>query len=95
MPDKPEIDFVAHAGSMGAFAVKAKDIADLEAQIVAARGRDIPSVIVIDTDPTEGPGFDGAGHWWDVAVPEVGTTDELRQAYASYVENAAKQNIVD
>ncbi len=71
---QPEIDFVAHAGSMGAFAVKAKDIADLEVQIAAARDRDIPTVIVIDTDPTDGPGFGDAGHWWDVAVPEVGTT---------------------
>jgi 3D-(3,5/4)-trihydroxycyclohexane-1,2-dione acylhydrolase (decyclizing) len=47
---QPEIDFVAHAASMGAHAEKAADIADLEARIVAARGRDIPTVIVIDTD---------------------------------------------
>ncbi|TNM59728.1 3D-(3,5/4)-trihydroxycyclohexane-1,2-dione acylhydrolase (decyclizing) [Aliirhizobium smilacinae] len=92
---QPEIDFVAHAGSMGAFAVKAKDIADLEAQIHAARSRDIPTVIVIDTDPTEGPGFGKAGHWWDVAVPEVGTTDKLKQAYARYLESASKQNTVN
>ena len=39
---QPEIDFVAHAASMGAHAEKAADIADLEAKIVAARGRDIP-----------------------------------------------------
>ncbi len=92
---QPEIDFVAHAGSMGAFSVKAKDIADLEVQIGAARGRDIPTVIVIDTDPTDGPGFGDAGHWWDVAVPEVGTTEKLKEAYARYLESAAKQNIVN
>ena len=92
---QPAIDFVAHAGSMGAFAVKASDIADLEAQIVAARNRDIPTVIVIDTDPTEGPGFGDAGQWWDVAVPEVGTTDTLKQAYADYLQNAARQNTVN
>jgi 3D-(3,5/4)-trihydroxycyclohexane-1,2-dione acylhydrolase (decyclizing) len=92
---QPEIDFVAHAASMGAAAVKAKDIADLEAQIAAARGRDIPTVIVIDTDPTDGPGFGEAGHWWDVAVPEVGTTDKLKQAYARYLDGAAKQNTVN
>ena len=39
---QPEIDFVAHAASMGAHAEKAADIADLEAKIVAARGRAIP-----------------------------------------------------
>lgn len=92
---QPEIDFVAHAGSMGAFAVKAKDIADLEAQIASARARDIPTVIVIDTDPTDGPGFGDAGHWWDVAVPEVGTTEKLKQAYAGYLASAAKQNTVN
>lgn len=92
---QPEIDFVAHAGSMGAFSVKAKDIADLEVQIGAARGRDIPTVIVIETDPTDGPGFGDAGHWWDVAVPEIGTTDKLKEAYARYLESAAKQNTVN
>ncbi|MGE7370428.1 3D-(3,5/4)-trihydroxycyclohexane-1,2-dione acylhydrolase (decyclizing) [Neorhizobium sp. NPDC001467] len=92
---QPEIDFVAHAGSMGAFAVKAKDIGDLETQIANARNRDIPTVIVIDTDPTDGPGFGDAGHWWDVAVPAVGSTDKLKQAYASYLASAAKQNTVN
>ena len=64
---QPEIDFVAHAASMGAHAEKAADIADLEARIVAARGRDIPTVIVIDTEAVSGTG--AGGHWWDVAVP--------------------------
>lgn len=64
---QPEIDFVAHAASMGAHAEKAADIADLEARIVAARGRDLPTVIVIDTDAV--PGLDIGGTWWDVAVP--------------------------
>ncbi|TCR03327.1 3D-(3,5/4)-trihydroxycyclohexane-1,2-dione acylhydrolase (decyclizing) [Neorhizobium sp. JUb45] len=92
---QPEIDFVAHAASMGAASVKAKDIADLEAQIAQARGRDIPTVIVIDTDPTDGPGFGDAGHWWDVAVPEVSTTDKLKQTYARYLTSVAKQNTVN
>ena len=92
---QPHIDFVAHAAAMGAHAVKAADIADLEAQIAAARGRDIPTVIVIDTDPMPGPGFGDAGHWWDVAVPQVGTTDKLSQAYARYLEGAVRQKLVN
>lgn len=92
---QPQIDFVGHAASMGAFAVKAKDIADLETQIAVARGCDIPTVIVIETDPTNGPGFGDAGHWWDVAVPQVGTTDKLRQAYGRYLEGAARQRPVN
>ncbi|GGL49931.1 3D-(3,5/4)-trihydroxycyclohexane-1,2-dione acylhydrolase (decyclizing) [Wenxinia marina] len=86
---QPEIDFVAHAGSMGAHAVKAETIAALEAEIRAARTRDIPTVIVIDTDPDPGTGV--GGHWWDVAVPEVSERAEVRAARAEYEKNATRQ----
>ncbi|WP_449043514.1 3D-(3,5/4)-trihydroxycyclohexane-1,2-dione acylhydrolase (decyclizing) [Paracoccus versutus] len=94
---QPEIDFVAHAASMGAHAVKAEGIADLEARIGEARSRDIPTVIVIDTsaEPGPGDGLEGAGHWWDVAVPETGESGKLKRAYACYLEAAAKQNLVN
>ncbi|MDQ7777728.1 3D-(3,5/4)-trihydroxycyclohexane-1,2-dione acylhydrolase (decyclizing) [Paracoccus aminovorans] len=94
---QPQIDYVAHAASMGAHAVKAGGIADLEAEIAAARSRDIPTVIVIDTTAAPGPGdgLTGAGHWWDVAVPEVGDTDRLRTAYARYIENSRNQATVN
>ena len=84
---QPEIDFVAHAASMGAHAEKAADIADLEARIVAARGRAIPSVIVIDTEAVSGTG--AGGHWWDVAVPQVGGPERLEKARERYDANAA------
>lgn len=90
--DQPQIDYVAHAAAMGAHAVKAETIADLEAQIAAARGRKIPTVIVIDTDPTNGPGFGKAGHWWDVAVPEVSDRDEVKNARQAY-EKALKERV--
>jgi 3D-(3,5/4)-trihydroxycyclohexane-1,2-dione acylhydrolase (decyclizing) len=86
---QPQIDFVAHAAAMGAHAVKAATIAELEAEIAAARGRDIPSVIVIDTDPYPGTGV--GGHWWDVAVPEVSDRAEVRRARADYVRQSARQ----
>ena len=92
---QPQIDYVAHAASMGAHAVKATDIADLEVQIHAARGRDIPTVIVIDTDPTHGPGEAGGGHWWDVAVPEIGGSAKLREAYSKYIDNTRRQALVN
>jgi len=92
---QPRIDYVAHAASMGAHAVKARDIPDLEAEILAARSRDLPTVIVIETDPTHGPGEAGGGHWWDVAVPETGQSDKLRAAYADYIENARRQALVN
>ncbi|HSF92186.1 MAG TPA: 3D-(3,5/4)-trihydroxycyclohexane-1,2-dione acylhydrolase (decyclizing) [Paracoccaceae bacterium] len=93
--DQLQIDFVAHAASMGANAVKAKDIADLEAKIIAAKDSPIPSVIVIDTDPMHGPGEAGGGTWWDVAVPEVPTSSKKETARAGYVEGMKKQNLVN
>jgi 3D-(3,5/4)-trihydroxycyclohexane-1,2-dione acylhydrolase (decyclizing) len=90
---QPQIDFVAHAAAMGAHAVKAPDIPALEAEIAAARGRDIPTVIVIDTDPAPGTGV--GGHWWDVAVPQVGDADRLVTARAAYRAGAALQRTWD
>lgn len=94
---QPQIDFVAHAASMGAHAVKAQGLAELETRIAEARDRDIPTVIVIDTSAEAGPGdgLEGAGHWWDVAVPERGESGKLKQAYARYLEAAAKQNLLN
>ena len=88
---QPEIDFVAHAASMGAHAEKADGIADLEAKLIAARGRDVPSVIVIDTDPH--PGTGAGGHWWDVAVPEVSERKEVRKARSDYEKNRTRQRV--
>ena len=86
---QPEIDFVAHAASMGAHAEKATDIANLEAKIVAARSRATPSVVVIDTDPYPGTGAGGA--WWDVAVPEVSERQQVRDAREVYEKRTALQ----
>ena len=90
---EPEIDFVAHARSMGAHAEKALDIADLEARIVGARGRSKPTIIVIDTDPV--PGTGAGGHWWDVAVPQAGVPERLERARERYEANTALQRVFD
>jgi len=89
----PEVDFVAHARSMGAEAVKAASIADLEAAFRAARRTKTTQVIVIDTDPmgsTEAGGF-----WWDVAVPAVSSRKEVAAARRSYEDALALQRIGD
>uniref|UniRef100_UPI001F4EEDB0 thiamine pyrophosphate-dependent enzyme n=1 Tax=Solirhodobacter olei TaxID=2493082 RepID=UPI001F4EEDB0 len=90
---QPEIDFVAHAAAMGAHAERASGIADLEAKILTARGREIPSVIVIETDPY--PGTGAGGHWWDVAVPQAGDAPRLDEARARYAEGARTQRAFD
>ena len=77
-----QIDFVTHAGSMGARAVKATTIADLEREL-ANRGNGV-KVIVVDTDPY--PSTQAGGTWWEVAVPEVSDRAEVNAARAAYVE---------
>lgn len=76
------IDFVAHAGSMGAAAVKADSVASLETALAAAKTATGPSVIVIDTDPY--PSTPHGGNWWNVAVPEVSDRTEVNAARADY-----------
>ena len=87
------IDFVAHAGSMGARAVKAGSIAELEVLLAGAKGSDIPVVIVIDTDA--GPSTEAGGYWWDVAVPEVSVRPEVRSAREGYEIHTQSQRLAD
>lgn len=83
------IDFAAHAGAMGAKAMKVGSIAELESALAAAKGATIPVVIVIDTDPA--PSTAAGGTWWDVAVPEVSVRPQVQEARANYEENTKKQ----
>jgi 3D-(3,5/4)-trihydroxycyclohexane-1,2-dione acylhydrolase (decyclizing) len=83
-----KIDFVAHAASMGANAVKVEDIAGLESAMAAAKTAVIPTVIVIDTDPA--PGTGAGGTWWNVAVPEVSSRAEVRDARTQYETDTAR-----
>ncbi|KUL94729.1 3D-(3,5/4)-trihydroxycyclohexane-1,2-dione hydrolase [Bosea sp. WAO] len=78
----PEVDFAAHAGSMGAISRKVASLAELEAALAEARSHDRTSVVVIDTDPLVST--DAGGHWWDVAVPEVSVRDEVKVARQRY-----------
>jgi 3D-(3,5/4)-trihydroxycyclohexane-1,2-dione acylhydrolase (decyclizing) len=87
------IDFVAHAGSMGALVVKAGTVAELEAAMQKAKLARIPTVIVIDTDPV--PGTGAGGTWWDVAVPEVSERAEVRAAREGYEAAIRRQALVN
>ncbi len=82
------IDFVAHAQSLGARAVKATSIADLERALASRRGESGVHVIVIDTDPDHSTPDGGA--WWDVAVPEISARPQVNEARRAY--EAAKQS---
>ncbi|MGD0721269.1 MAG: 3D-(3,5/4)-trihydroxycyclohexane-1,2-dione acylhydrolase (decyclizing) [Roseiarcus sp.] len=89
----PAIDFVAHARSLGAEAVKVKSIDELEAAIASARRATATQVIVIDTDPMAIT--DAGGAWWDVAVPEVSTRASVVAARENYDKARVAQRIGD
>jgi 3D-(3,5/4)-trihydroxycyclohexane-1,2-dione acylhydrolase (decyclizing) len=84
------VDFVAHAGSLGAEAVKAADIGELEAALKRAKTAKRPFVVVIDTDP--GPSTPHGGSWWEVVVPEVSTRKEVRAARKGYEAGRKARN---
>jgi 3D-(3,5/4)-trihydroxycyclohexane-1,2-dione acylhydrolase (decyclizing) len=91
--DLPAIDFVGHAASLGALAVKVADIAKLEAALKKARKAKRTSVIVIDTDPLASTA--AGGHWWDVAVPEVSPRQAVAKARQAYEAGRAAQRLGD
>jgi 3D-(3,5/4)-trihydroxycyclohexane-1,2-dione acylhydrolase (decyclizing) len=78
----PEIDFAAHAASLGAIAEKVQGTAQLEAAVARAARAERTSVLVIDTDPAIST--DAGGAWWDVAVPEVSERAQVQAARQEY-----------
>jgi 3D-(3,5/4)-trihydroxycyclohexane-1,2-dione acylhydrolase (decyclizing) len=86
---QPPIDFVAHAGSLGARAYKAANLTELETALEQARGADRTCVIVIETDPESSTGAGGA--WWDVAIPEVSSSGAVTAARTAYEDKLTKQ----
>ena len=89
----PDIDFRAHAESLGAKAVKAETLDALETALAAPHNTPGPRVIVIDTDPLIST--EAGGHWWDVAVPEVSERSTVREAHETYVAAKAGQRLAD
>lgn len=84
----PKLDFAAHASAMGAEAERVENITELESALKRARSATRSYVITLDTDPyvtTEG------GQWWDVAVPEVSTSESVQKAHDGYRSNKRNQ----
>ena len=81
-PGMPAIDFAAHARSLGALAEHVNSIAELEAALSRARTADRTTVVVIDTDPMRTTG--AGGWWWEVGVPEVSESENVRAARVEY-----------
>ncbi len=89
----PDIDFAAHAASLGAIARKVSSISELETALAAARQSERTTVLVIETDPLIST--EAGGHWWDVAVPEVSARPEVNAARRAYEQKRKAQHVGD
>jgi 3D-(3,5/4)-trihydroxycyclohexane-1,2-dione acylhydrolase (decyclizing) len=89
----PDIDFAAHAASLGAQSMKVRSIGELEDALKKARSAERSTVVVIDTDPLAST--DEGGHWWDVAVPEVSVREQVKAARMDYETALAAQRVGD
>jgi 3D-(3,5/4)-trihydroxycyclohexane-1,2-dione acylhydrolase (decyclizing) len=82
------VDFVANARSLGAHTIKAGTLAELKMALREAKTTDRTTVIVVETDTSQGvPEYES---WWDVAVAEVSEMESVRKARANY-EQARKR----
>ncbi|RJG44631.1 3D-(3,5/4)-trihydroxycyclohexane-1,2-dione acylhydrolase (decyclizing) [Mesorhizobium sp. DCY119] len=89
----PDIDFAAHAASLGAIAEKVSSVAELETALGKAKQNPRTTVVVIETDPLIST--DAGGHWWDVAVPEVSARKEVVAKRKAYEEAVKLQRVGD
>ena len=89
----PEIDFVAHARSLGADAVKVGIDRGARDRFRRRAGGKIDAVIVIDTDPLAST--DAGGAWWDVAVPATSARAEVNAARENYLKALPLQRVGD
>jgi 3D-(3,5/4)-trihydroxycyclohexane-1,2-dione acylhydrolase (decyclizing) len=89
----PEVDFAAHARSLGAEAVKVHSVSELETALAAARAAKGTQAIIVDTDAMGTT--DAGGAWWDVAVPATSTRPEVNKARENYEKALAARRIGD
>ena len=83
------VDFAANAESLGALAVRATTIGDLQAALAEARGKDRTIVITIETDRDAHVG--SFETWWDVPVAETSEQPSVRDARERYEENRTRE----
>ena len=91
LPDSSEVDFRAHAASLGARAEQATGIAELEDALHRAFAAERTSVVVINTDPNVSTTV--GGHWWDVGVPEVSIRSQVKAARSDYEAQRMEQRL--
>ncbi len=88
--NKVDVDFAAHAASMGALARRVESLTDLENAVRWAKTTDRTTVLVVKTDAYQWTPGDA---WWDVGVPEVSTRAAVKKARKEQAEGRKKQRV--
>ncbi|HEY5204239.1 MAG TPA: 3D-(3,5/4)-trihydroxycyclohexane-1,2-dione acylhydrolase (decyclizing) [Roseiarcus sp.] len=84
------VDFVQHAGSMGALTRRVESLADLRSAIEWAKTTDRTTVITITVDENA---WSPGDVFWDIGVPEVSERESVRAAAAAQKKNRKKQRV--
>ena len=88
--DKPfDVDFVAHANSLGAKA-KRVNFENLQDEFLQAKKNSGVSVLVIDTHPTE---WTEGGAFWEVGVSGSSSDSQIQSAHKRQVEGKANRRL--
>ena len=84
------VDFEAHATSMGAMAETVSNPHELTDAFYRAKESDRTYVIVMKVDPYEG--WTAEGHaWWEVGTPQVANSDKVYDAHINWEKTRKRQ----
>ena len=84
------VDFEAHATSMGAMAETVSNPHELADAFHRAKASDRTYVIVMKVDPYEG--WTAEGHaWWEVGTPQVANSDKVYDAHINWEKTRKRQ----
>ena len=84
------VDFEAHATSMGAMAETVSNSHELADAFHRAKASDKTYVIIMKVDPYEG--WTAEGHaWWEVGTPQVANSDKVYDAHINWEKTRKRQ----
>jgi 3D-(3,5/4)-trihydroxycyclohexane-1,2-dione acylhydrolase (decyclizing) len=89
-PNRVEVDWVAHATSLGCRAERAETLDGLGEALDRARSADRTTVIVLGTAPNA---WTAGGAFWEVGVPEESEREEVHVARAQLLEAKRAQRV--
>ncbi|GAC1616631.1 MAG: 3D-(3,5/4)-trihydroxycyclohexane-1,2-dione acylhydrolase (decyclizing) [Candidatus Acidiferrum sp.] len=86
-----EVDFVANAASLGAWAVRARTHEEFVDALKIGREQTRTSVVVVETSYEQRvPGYES---WWDVPIAEVSERETVRAARKKYEESLTRERL--